>query len=180
MYDMPYMYMFSVDILSKRQKQSGVLKQGTERAQAMNDNDLAELRADIKVMTTTEHTLQWRHNGRDSDSNHQPHDCLLNSLFKRRSKKASMLCITGLCAGNSPGTSEFPAQMACNTENASIWWRHHEWVLHKMADFYFNSSDAGDRIFQVVWSIPCLLMPWLLKSSEHQQAWYWQYRISNM
>ena len=30
-------------------------------------------------------TLRWRHNGRDSVSNHQPHDCLLNRLFRRRS-----------------------------------------------------------------------------------------------
>ena len=29
-------------------------------------------------------TLQWRHNGRDSVSNHQPHHCLLKSLFRRR------------------------------------------------------------------------------------------------
>ena len=33
--------------------------------------------------------------------------------------------ITGLCAGNSPVTCEFPAQMASNAENVSIWWRHH-------------------------------------------------------
>ena len=33
------------------------------------------------------YALQWRHNGRDGVSNHQPHDCLLNRLFKRRSKK---------------------------------------------------------------------------------------------
>ena len=65
-------------------------------------------------------SLQWRHNGRDSVSNHQPHDCLLNSLFKLRSKKTSKLRVTGLCAGNSPGT-----QMASNEENVSIWWRHH-------------------------------------------------------
>ena len=26
---------------------------------------------------------------------------------------------------NSPMTGEFPAQMASNTENVSIWWRHH-------------------------------------------------------
>ena len=26
----------------------------------------------------------WRHNGRDGVSNHQPHDCLLNCLFRRR------------------------------------------------------------------------------------------------
>ena len=36
-------------------------------------------------------TLQWRHNGRDSVSNHQPHDCLLNCLFRRRSKKTLKL-----------------------------------------------------------------------------------------
>ena len=28
--------------------------------------------------------------------------------------------------GNSPETSEFPAQMASNAENISIWWRHHD------------------------------------------------------
>ena len=71
-------------------------------------------------------TLQWRHNERDSVSNHQPHDCLLNRLFRRRSKKTSKLRVTGLCAGNSPGTGEFPAQMASYAENVSIWWRHHE------------------------------------------------------
>ena len=71
-------------------------------------------------------TLQWRHNGRDSVSNHQPHDCFLNRLFRRSSKKTSKLRVSGLCAGNSPGTGEFPAQMASNAENVSIWWRHHD------------------------------------------------------
>ena len=70
-------------------------------------------------------TLGWRHNGRDNVSNHQPHDCLLNRLFRRRSKKKSKLRVTGLCVGKSPGTGEFPAQMASNAENVSIWWRHH-------------------------------------------------------
>ena len=28
-------------------------------------------------------------------------------------------------AGNSPGTGEFPAQMASNAENVCIWLRHH-------------------------------------------------------
>ena len=45
------------------------------------------------------HTLPWRHNGRDSVSNHQPHGCLLNRLFRRRLKKTSKLRVTGLCAG---------------------------------------------------------------------------------
>ena len=30
--------------------------------------------------------LRWRHNGCDSVSNHQPHYCLLNRLFRRRKK----------------------------------------------------------------------------------------------
>ena len=69
--------------------------------------------------------LLWRHNDHDGVSNHQPHGCLLNRLFRRRSKKISKLRVTGLCVGNSPGTGEFPAQMASYAENISIWWRHH-------------------------------------------------------
>ena len=52
--------------------------------------------------------LQWRHNGHDSVSNHQPHDCLLNRVFRRRSKETSKLRVTGLCAGNSPGPVNSP------------------------------------------------------------------------
>ena len=74
-------------------------------------------------------TLRWRHNEHDSVSNHQPHDCLLNRLFTRRSKKTSKLRVTGLCAGNSPEIGEFPAQRASNAENGSIWWRHHDCVV---------------------------------------------------
>ena len=70
-------------------------------------------------------SLQWGHNGQNGISNHQPHDCLLNHLFKHRSQKTSKFCTTGLCAGNSPGTGEFPAQRASSKENVSIWWRHH-------------------------------------------------------
>ena len=70
-------------------------------------------------------SLQWRHNERYDVSNHQPHDCLLNGLFRRRSKKTSKLRVTGLCAGKSPVTGEFPAQRPSNAETISIWWRHH-------------------------------------------------------
>ena len=63
--------------------------------------------------------IWWRHH-------EQPHDCLLNRLFRRRSKKTSQLRVTGLCEGNSPVSIKFPAQRASNAENASIWWRHHE------------------------------------------------------
>ena len=75
---------------------------------------------------TISNTLQWRHNERDGVSNHQSHEGLLNRLFRRKSKKTSKLRVTGLCAGNSPETGEFPAQMASDAENVSIRWRHHE------------------------------------------------------
>ena len=52
--------------------------------------------------------LQWRHNGHESVSNNQPRDCLLNHLFRRRSKKhqssASLSFVRGIHRGpvNSP------------------------------------------------------------------------------
>ena len=69
--------------------------------------------------------LQWRHNGRDGISNHQPHDCLLNRLFRPRSNKTWKLRVTGLCEGNSPVTGEFPTQRTNKAENFSSWWSHH-------------------------------------------------------
>ena len=66
-------------------------------------------------------SLQWRHNERDGVSNHQRLHHLLNYRFRRRSEKTSQLRVTGLCAGNSPATGEFPAQRASYAENVSIW-----------------------------------------------------------
>ena len=53
-------------------------------------------------------TLKWRHNAHDGVSNHRRLDCILNCLFKGRSKKTSKLRVTGLCEGNSPVAGEFP------------------------------------------------------------------------
>ena len=74
----------------------------------------------------TDNTLQWRHNERDGVSNHRRLNCLLYCWSRRRSKKTPKLRVTGLCAGNSPVTGEFPAQKASNAENVSIWRRHHD------------------------------------------------------
>ena len=89
--------------------------------------------------------LQWRHNGRDSVSNHQPHDCLLNLLFRRRSKKSSKLRLTGLYAGNSPGTGEFPAQMAILAENISIWRRHRDMQSVSVSILLWNAFWRHQR-----------------------------------
>ena len=90
-------------------------------------------------------SLQWRHNGRGGVSNHQPQDCLLKRLFRRRSTKTSQLRITGLCVGHSPVTGEFPTQMASNTENVPIWWRHH-------VVFWVQSTDSCHHcVVNAVW-----------------------------
>ena len=71
-----------------------------------------------------------------------------STVYSGADQRTSKLCVTGLCAGNSPVTDEFPAQMASNAENVSIWWRHHyifvccqlqsSWVLLKM---YSRETD---------------------------------------
>ena len=102
-------------------------------------------------------TLQWRHNGRDNVSNYQPCDCLLNRLFRCRSKETSKLRVTGLCEGNSPRTGEFrwiPAQMASYTEKVSIWWRHN--------DINFTSPQKGH-----VFHVPFKICMWWLCSRKH-------------
>ena len=71
-------------------------------------------------------SLLWCHNERDGISNDQCLNYLLNCLFRCRSKETSKLRITGLCKGNSPVTSEFPAQRASNAEHIFIWWHHHD------------------------------------------------------
>ena len=73
------------------------------------------------ISTQSAAKLQWRHNERDGVSNHQRLGCLLNRLFRCRSKKTSKFRVPGLCEG-SPWT--FPSQKASNAENTSIWWRH--------------------------------------------------------
>ena len=76
------------------------------------------------------------------------HDCLLKRLFRRRSKETSKLRVTGLCAGNTPVTGEFPAQRASNAENVSIWWRHHTIINKNFAHvvtIYLNCLSLNYR-----------------------------------
>ena len=49
-------------------------------------------------------------------------------VYSGGSKKTSKLRVTGLCAGISLVTGEFPVQRASDAENAFIWWRHHGYV----------------------------------------------------
>ena len=112
----------------------------------------------------TSYTLmsQWRQNGRNGVSYHQPHDCLLNRLFRRRSKKTSKLRVISLSAGNSPVTSEFPAQRANSAENVSIWWRFlvGEEGSGKVYSFIFTDNTSYNIC---KFELYLLLYPWPLE-----------------
>ena len=102
----------------------------------------------IQFLHKTIGTLRWRHNDHDGVSNHQPYHCLLNCLFGRRSKETSKLRVTGLRVGNSPGTGEFPAQMASNAENVSIWWRRHVFpILQQSAGAVRYVNQSGGQTY---------------------------------
>ena len=98
-----------------------------------------------------EDPLRWRHNGRNNVSNHQPHDCFLNRLSKRRSKETSKFPVTGLCAGNSPVTGEFPAQRATNAENSSMWWRLHAYFYHEDRTYLYNGNPYTGKTASLYW-----------------------------
>ena len=51
-----------------------------------------------------------------------------STVYSGADQRTSTLRVTGLCVGNSPGTGEFPAQMASCAKNVSIWWRDHDLI----------------------------------------------------
>ena len=131
-------------------------------------------------------SLPWRHNRRDGVSNHQPYDCLLNRSFRRKSKKTSKLRVTDLCAGNLPVTGEFPAKMASNAENVSIWWRHHvlnidSWIpFEELAQ---GSESSGTCISETCDQFPnfekhlSILWATLSRSCQFQASIYTTIRV---
>ena len=112
-------------------------------------------------------TSHWCHYERDGVSNHQPRDCLLKRIFRRRLKKTSKLHVTGLCAGNSPVTGEFPAQMASNAENVSIWWRHHVYNIYSAyaSQLQIRPQKLVYNIFLYYSSITELSDRWFLQTA---------------
>ena len=109
-------------------------------------------------------TLRGRHNGCDDISNLQPRDCLLSRLIRRRSKKTSKLRVSGLCAGNSQVTGEFPAQISSYAENVSIWWlsEHYLKLFNALSDImlcFVNTCVACLRTLQLlIYVIICVVV----------------------
>ena len=75
---------------------------------AFSCQDVFVISKSIDMGWEPRHPLHWRHNDHDRFSNYQPRGCLLNCLFRRKSKKTSKLRVTGLCVGNSPGPVNSP------------------------------------------------------------------------
>ena len=57
---------------------------------------------------------------------------VFSTVYSGANEKKSKLRVTGLCV-DSLVTGEFPAQMASNAENVSIWWRHHDLATQSSA-----------------------------------------------
>ena len=78
------------------------------RTQSSNDSPIGFKTHSLISKPEVLFPLHWRHNDHDGVSDHQPYGCLLNRVFRRRSKKTSKLRVTGLCVGNSPGPVNSP------------------------------------------------------------------------
>ena len=97
-----------------------------------------------------------------------------------RSKEISKLRVTYLCEGNSPVTGEFPTQRPSNTENVSIWWRHHAITKISVAVLYteiliIHRADTMDTRFapsqwETAW------IPHARQSQFQERTWW---RVNN-
>ena len=65
--------------------------------------------------------LQWRHIERDGVSSHRRLDCVLNRLFRRRSKKTSKLRVTGLFEGKCLNIMTTPGSLTAHRVESRDW-----------------------------------------------------------
>ena len=125
------------------------------------------------------YSLLWRHNEHHSVSNHQPRGCILNRLFRRRSKKTSKLRVTGLCVRNSPGPVNSPHKgpvtrkmfpfddvIMCGRQNIplAISVRPHTWtniwesncwqpgtMIQEIVEFFIHNPQKIRNIWKAQW-----------------------------
>ena len=105
---------------------------------------------------------------------------------RHRSKKTPKPRVTGLCAGNSPVTGEFPAQRTSNAENVSICWRHHArsdeikvvwtgfFISHWHFSVYFiryTKKGDWDAIFTGKTPLYVRVVTWVAKTCHLLWCW---------
>ena len=95
-------------------------------------------------------SLQWRHNGRDSVSNHQPHDCLLKRLFNADQRKhqssASLAFVRGIHRGPVNSPRKWPVTRKMFPFDDAIMWRNGPRFNRKMLSCQCRKSYCGDKI----------------------------------
>ena len=102
-----------------------------------------------------------------------PSPLFTQPFIQAQIKENIKLRITGLCAGNSPVTGEFPTQRASNAEHVSIWRRHHIKIctLHdayKLMEAKWSYKIHGCTVSHIIQS-PYLLQPVYVTPC----AWVW-------
>ena len=133
--------------------------------------DLRRHDAHASVMSSAIlNALQWRQNGHAGVSNHRCLNCLLSSLFRRRSKKTSKLRFTGLCEGNPPGTGEFPSQRTSNVQKCFHWMTSSCDIFKPPKGILKITIDTGirDKTYQtslLVLCVPDDLLPFGARTS---------------
>ena len=103
-------------------------------------------------------TLQWCHNEHDGILNNWHLNCLLNRLFRHRSKKTSKLHVTGLCEANPPVTVDSP-------HKGPVTWKIFpcDDVFMISVRIYISvkdkkiSSCMGISFVKITWSWDCLI-----------------------
>ena len=107
---------------------------------------MVRLLIDVVISSAVELCLwepfQRHHNKCHGVWNNRRLDCMLNRLFRRKSKKTPELRTTGLCGGNPPVIGGFPSQRTSNAANSSIWWCHH--YLHVFL-YTLDSCKFGEN-----------------------------------
>ena len=140
------------------------------------------------------YALQWRHNVRVGISNHQPHDCLLNHLFKAQIKESIKAPRHWPLCGVFTGDRWNPRTKACNAENVfnlmtSSWlFRYMQSSSQKYCWWFvltlfcvFWSTWILTEITNVFCRTPSLVLGQSVK--QPSRIWandYWQYSYKNI
>ena len=123
-------------------------------------------------------TLHWRHNELDGVSNKQPHDCFVNSLFRRRSKKTPKLRVTGLLRGNHWGPvnsmHKWPVtwKMFPFDDVIMIWKPRFKPHINDDAVLSGHSNDIDNRSTQRPWKYVNTLWKFLVYCCCCHKIWH--------